>query len=115
MHKLITVWALAAVLGAAVLAGCGAKKGAEAGAEEPAAPPNVAAPAPEAGGEETPAGEALVQNRCTTCHNLNRVSGERETREGWEDIVDEMIEKGAKLDGGEREAVIDYLAATYGK
>jgi cytochrome c5 len=112
--------ALAAILGAAVLAGCGEKKEAEASAEEPGGRADVAAPAPgtpEVAGAEAapPSGEALLNARCTVCHNLDRVHKRKDTRDGWEKIVGEMIKKGAVLDDAEREAAVDHLAATYGK
>jgi hypothetical protein len=69
--------------------------------------------------EPTPAvaldGAALVEERCTVCHDTERIDKER--AEGadlakWEEIVDEMIGKGAQLDDDERAAVIEYLAST---
>jgi len=112
--------ALAAVLGAAVLAGCGEKKEAEAAAEEPGGRADVAAPAPggpEVAGAEAapPSGEALLDARCTVCHDLDRVHKKKATRDSWGKIVGKMIKKGAVLDDAERETLLDHLAATYGK
>ena len=120
MRTIFTLWALAAILGAAVIGGCAGKKGAEAATGEPGAPADVATPAPggavTAGAESTPAaGEALLETRCTTCHNLERVRKKKKTRDGWEEVVDEMVEKGAALDDAEKVAVVDYLAETFGK
>ena len=55
-------------------------------------------------------GKKLVEERCTVCHNLHRVYAKNEDKAGWEDEVDEMIEKGAKLNTEEREKVIEYFA-----
>jgi len=55
-------------------------------------------------------GKRLVEERCTACHTLDRVYAEKEDKAGWTDEVDEMIEKGAKLNAEEREKVIEYLA-----
>ncbi|HUU57801.1 MAG TPA: hypothetical protein VMW93_10695 [bacterium] len=120
MRTIFTLWALAAILGAAVLGGCGGKREAEAAAGEPGGPADVATPAPGAAvtarAESTPpAAEELLETRCTACHNLERVRKKKETRDGWEEIVDEMVGKGATLDGAEKVAVVDYLAETYGK
>lgn len=114
------MWALAAILSTAVLAGCGQKKEAEAAAEEPTGRADVAVPAPagpEVAGDEAapPSGEALLNARCTVCHTLDRVHKRKDTREGWETLVGKMIKKGAILDDAERDVVVDYLAATYGK
>ena len=115
MRRIFTLWALAAILGAAVLGGCGGKKEAEAAAGEPGDRADVATPAPGAAETAPPAGEALLEARCTACHNLERVRKKKETRDGWEEVVDEMVEKGAALDDAEKVAVVDYLAETYGK
>jgi mono/diheme cytochrome c family protein len=58
-------------------------------------------------------GAALVQERCTECHTLARVEAKSESLAEWTMIVDQMIANGANLNGQERQAVIDYLAATY--
>jgi mono/diheme cytochrome c family protein len=117
MLRIFTAWSIVALLGMAVMAGCGEKKEAEAAAEEPGGRPDVAVPVAEAAGAEAepPSGEALVQARCTSCHNLDRVREEKATPDEWVEIVDEMVEKGARLDDAERGAVVDYLAETYGK
>jgi cytochrome c5 len=62
-------------------------------------------------------GEQLVNERCSTCHSLSRVT-RLETpgtsRTQWEQIVDQMISFGAQLNSDERQAVIDYLVAQSG-
>jgi len=55
-------------------------------------------------------GKKLVEERCTVCHNLNRVYAKNEDKAGWEHEVDEMIKKGANLNTEQREKVIEYLA-----
>lgn len=59
-------------------------------------------------------GEALVQERCTTCHTAERIDNASKTAEEWAVTVDRMISYGAQLNDAERQAVIDYLAATHG-
>jgi cytochrome c5 len=117
MYRIFAMGALAAVLATAVLAGCGGKKEAEAATEEPGGRPDVAVPVSEAAGAEAepPSGEALLNARCTACHNLDRVRKKKATRDGWAETVDRMVKKGAALDDAEHEAVVDHLAATYGK
>lgn len=56
---------------------------------------------------------ALLQTRCTVCHNLNRVKNEDGTAAEWASTVDNMISRGAVLNAEERDALIDYLALTY--
>jgi cytochrome c5 len=65
------------------------------------------------GGQQSPAGsldgQTLLQERCTVCHNLNRVDSASYDRAGWEASVDRMIARGAQLSEEERAILIDYL------
>ena len=55
-------------------------------------------------------GEKLVQERCTSCHNLDPIDSANKDRDGWEETVDQMISRGAQVNDAEREAVIEYLS-----
>lgn len=81
-------------------------------AETPTVPPTEEA-------EPTPApieaeGQILLDERCTGCHSLSRVTRAQKSREGWETTVDRMIGLGARLTDDERAVIIDYLVVTYG-
>ena len=68
--------------------------------------------------EPTPStldGEALVQERCTECHDLGRVERAKKTEEEWKATVERMVTLGAQLNQAEQELVIQYLAETYPK
>lgn len=65
------------------------------------------------GCSNSPDGGVLVQDRCSTCHSLDRVTNASKSRDDWESTVDRMIRRGAVLDSAERETVVDYLAETY--
>jgi mono/diheme cytochrome c family protein len=119
MPRITAIPLTAAFVAALALAGCGAKEKA-ADAAEPVAGPPASTAAPYEAGAETGAeaeapGKVLLETRCTTCHDIGRVRKEKAARAGWEKIVDRMVGKGAKLDDAEREAVVEYLAATYGE
>jgi mono/diheme cytochrome c family protein len=58
-------------------------------------------------------GEALVEERCSTCHGLDRVTSASKTRDEWQANVERMVNNGAELNEAEQEAVIDYLAEAY--
>jgi cytochrome c5 len=60
-------------------------------------------------------GETLLETRCTVCHTLDRVKKKKLDRAGWEKIVVRMKGHGAKVNDDEREALVGYLAAAYGK
>ena len=82
----------------------------------PAVPGGEAVTAPdetEAVQVETEAspGEVLVQKQCATCHTIKRIEAANLDRAGWERMVDQMIDKGARLDEAERKIVIDYLSS----
>ena len=100
------------------LAGCGNKGDAETTAAPPAETNGTevaVAEDYEALALETPGGEKLARVRCAVCHGFDRVEDEEASAEEWEEIVDEMIEKGAILNEEERDAVVTYLAETYGQ
>jgi cytochrome c5 len=85
--------------------------------EATTAAPSEATPTPSSATGAALNGEQLVNERCTTCHTLTRVTramaaGTSRTR--WEQIVDQMISYGAQLNSDERTAVIDYLSGQSG-
>jgi mono/diheme cytochrome c family protein len=90
----------------AVLAACGGST------EEPtqAPPPDTAVP------EQEPAqdGEALLEARCSGCHSADRARQVTKTRDGWDQSVSRMIDKGAQLTEEEKAFLVDYLTDTYG-
>ena len=55
-------------------------------------------------------GAVLVKERCTTCHGAGRIDKAKKDRKGWEEAVDRMIAKGAKLNKAERDAVVAHLS-----
>ncbi|MBW2465840.1 MAG: hypothetical protein JRF02_00935 [Deltaproteobacteria bacterium] len=59
-------------------------------------------------------GASLLNERCTVCHSLKWVRQSRKDRGQWEETVSRMVQRGAWLNGGEREVLIEYLVKTYG-
>ena len=55
-------------------------------------------------------GRTLVAEACVACHDLSPVFSRRRSEEEWRSIVNDMVRLGSSLDGGESEAVIDYLS-----
>jgi cytochrome c5 len=66
--------------------------------------------------EEQPTGDgaALLEERCTICHGLERSTQAQKTREEWEQTVTRMIGHGAELTEDEQATLIEYVAASYG-
>jgi hypothetical protein len=61
-----------------------------------------------------PSAQELVEERCAVCHSLSVVETAQKTPQEWEETVNRMIEKGARLNDQEAEDVVDYLSETYG-
>ena len=58
-------------------------------------------------------GKALLEERCTVCHDLGRVEAKKATADEWKSTIDRMIKNGAKLSAEEQTVLVQYLAATY--
>lgn len=58
---------------------------------------------------------ALMQERCSVCHPLDRIMGAHYTAAEWKTVVDAMIAHGAQLTPEQETVVVNYLSATYGK
>jgi len=101
----VTLIAVGLVL-MAVLVACGS------GSDEP-----TQAPAPEtASPEQAPAqdGATLLEARCSTCHSADRARQVTKTRDGWDQTVTSMINRGAQLTEAEKTVLVDYLTDAYG-
>ena len=57
----------------------------------------------------------ILENSCTTCHDLDLVSGQHLSKDEWQSLVSSMIAKGATLSDKETPVLVEYLAKTYGK
>ena len=58
-------------------------------------------------------GQTLLQERCTVCHDLNRVTSAQKTADQWTTTIERMVGKGAQLNAQEKQTLIDYLGQTY--
>lgn len=58
-------------------------------------------------------GKVTTQRICGGCHAPEIVIGKHLTKEGWEQLVGSMIEKGATGTDDEFNQIIDYLAANF--
>jgi cytochrome c5 len=57
--------------------------------------------------------ESLFESRCSVCHNTSIPKGARKTKSQWQECVERMMAKGAKLSPDEKKALISYLAKKY--
>lgn len=56
------------------------------------------------------AGKAELLKVCGACHQAERSASVRLTREGWQDVITDMIKRGAKGTDAEFNAILEYLA-----
>ena len=109
------VFIIAMVTSVGLLAACGSAEN-----SQPTAPlkEEVATEIPEVVEPTAPPpsidSEALLQQRCSSCHNLNRVTNKSWSQQQWEQNVSDMIRRGARLNTEEKDALVKYLAENYG-
>jgi len=115
MHSNKWAFVIAMLITVGLLAACGGTE-----TSQPTEPPKVVQPTeiPEGVEPTVPPSpidsKALLQQRCTACHNLNRVTNKMWSLQQWEQSVSSMIRRGAQLNNEEKEALVKYLAENYG-
>lgn len=55
-------------------------------------------------------GKDLVEMRCAECHGIEQVAMHRDSRDGWEGVVNYMISRGMAVSEDEMKTILDYLA-----
>jgi len=58
-------------------------------------------------------GKATTVKVCGSCHGPEIVMSRRESLDGWNAVIADMIERGAKASDDEFGEVVDYLAANF--
>jgi mono/diheme cytochrome c family protein len=66
---------------------------------------------PVASGED---GAALYAQRCLGCHGSDIIEQQRLGIAGWRREVDKMVGWGARVDSGEKDLLVSYLAEQFG-
>jgi competence ComEA-like helix-hairpin-helix protein len=80
----------------------------------------AAAPLRPSAGRQPPVGAAddqgavLLSQMCSECHDVARIVSHRQTKAGWQDAINQMIEKGASGTGTDFQRVFEYLVLDYG-
>ena len=60
-------------------------------------------------------GKKLVQEVCSGCHGLDVVVSQHADKEGWQSIVDYMVQRGASAKDDEIAIMVEYLAKNFPK
>ncbi len=55
--------------------------------------------------------KALIEERCSDCHNTSIIYNANYDESGWSDVIDQMIQKGADLSDEEKAQIIEWLIA----
>ena len=55
-------------------------------------------------------GKSELLKLCGGCHQAERSASVRLTREGWEGVIGDMVQRGAKGTDDELRAIVDYLS-----
>jgi competence protein ComEA len=61
------------------------------------------------------AGKDAVIKVCGNCHGVEIAVSRRESKEGWNGVVDDMIQRGAQGTDDEFGDIVDYLATNFSK
>jgi hypothetical protein len=59
-------------------------------------------------------GKEMAAQRCNSCHTLERTVQLRQSKEGWESTVFDMIGRGAPIFLEEATEIIDYFGSVFG-
>jgi competence ComEA-like helix-hairpin-helix protein len=72
-----------------------------------------------AAGQDSPlpagSGKQAVEKVCKGCHEMDTVIQVRRTMIGWQDMVQDMVSRGAEGSDDELSAVVQYLTQFFGK
>jgi hypothetical protein len=60
-------------------------------------------------------GRSTVAKVCGGCHEVSIVASQKMSRPEWADLVDQMMDKGAKATEKEVQTILDYLSTHFGK
>src|SRR5262245_6289963 len=58
-------------------------------------------------------GKEQVMKVCGACHQAERSASVRLTKEGWEEVIADMIKRGAKGTDEDFGAILQYLTTNY--
>jgi mono/diheme cytochrome c family protein len=97
--------------GAAVVATAPAYAAQAAAAAPPSTPP--AAPQPAAGAVDMTRAKLTFESTCSGCHDPSLATSQRNSRAGWEALVERMVGFGLTASDAQRHEIVEYLTATY--
>lgn len=99
------------LIGLALAMVCFGVSGCSAETTEPPAEEQPTAQPDENGGAAASEGEALVSEKCTQCHSIDRVDAAVKDQSGWQATVDRMVRNGLEVTDAEKATIVEWLTA----
>lgn len=60
-------------------------------------------------------GKKLVEKICLDCHGAETIVAQKHTKQEWDDVISDMIQKGATGKDEEFDGIVAYLTKNFGK
>ncbi len=60
-------------------------------------------------------GKAELLKVCQDCHDTSTIVSDNRTKEGWQRIIEKMIDRGSEGTDAQYEAIIAYLTKNFGR
>jgi competence protein ComEA len=60
-------------------------------------------------------GKEQLQRVCSSCHVLETVTAARRTKGGWQQTIEDMLDRGAEGSDEDMAAILSYLTTFYGR
>ena len=80
-----------------------------------AAAPQAAVPAaPATSASQDDKGERILNVSCGGCHDLRPIQASAKDKEGWNEVVQNMLQKGADVSDADLPVLLDYLVERHG-
>ena len=67
-----------------------------------------------AGAQQPDKGEQILNASCSGCHDLRPIQTSAHDKEGWNDVVQNMLQKGADVSDADVPVLLDYLVTAHG-
>lgn len=64
--------------------------------------------------QDSDKGEQLLSGSCLSCHDLRPVEVQALDKDAWTEMVNAMVEKGARVDKADLPVLVDYLVQNHG-
>lgn len=74
----------------------------------------AAAPAAGVAAVQDEKGERILNVSCGGCHDLRPVQASAKDKDGWNEVVQNMLQKGADVSDADLPVLLDYLAEHHG-